>query len=123
MQRNERAIRAARTTPIETLGAEALAGTGFESETPEREFEAVTYSNETPEPEPVKKYPSGFKQRLEIEWETTKFKYLIPVNNGSGCVQEGAPENGDIELRGTFEGYQEELEIKNGEFEFSTTQL
>ena len=47
MQRNERAVRAARTPPMETLGAEVLAGTGFEGETPEREFEVAASATET----------------------------------------------------------------------------
>ncbi len=95
---------------------------------PEHEFEAVTYSNEPPEPTAKKNiYPTGFKQRLEIEWETAHFLYYIPADNGSGCEFSESAGNYNkemhrVELKGSFEGFLEELEIKNGEFEFSTTE-
>ncbi len=41
MQRNERALRAARSSPLEPLGAEGLNATGFEDETPEAEFDGT----------------------------------------------------------------------------------
>ena len=46
MQRNERALRAARSSSLEGLGAEGLNATGFEDEAPEPEFDITDQSIE-----------------------------------------------------------------------------
>jgi len=94
---------------------------------PEREYEAITYSNEEEPVEPSKKnlkrYPSGFKDRLEIEWEG-KAKYEVPAGKEQACgyskeeSRNYNPETHKVVIKGTIYGYVEELEIKNGEFYF-----
>ena len=49
MQRNERALRAARSLPLEVIGAEWLNATGFEDEAPEPEFDVADQPAEPPQ--------------------------------------------------------------------------
>jgi hypothetical protein len=97
---------------------------------PEKEFEAASYGTETEpvEPHEAKKYPSGFKERLDIEWEMKKIRSYVPVEPGKCEYDKGTegkfePEGGGLPNRveftnGLFEAELEEIEIKGGELGF-----
>jgi hypothetical protein len=100
---------------------------------PEQEFESAEYGTEKEATENLKKYPNGFKERLEIFWEFKKVKTEVPVEKPepgkpAKCEYEKEPEgkyNPETErvdfTNGVFEGELEEIEIKNGELAFDTT--
>jgi hypothetical protein len=100
---------------------------------PETEFEAATYGTESEavEPKLIKKYPSGFKERLEIEWELKKVVSYVPIEPGRCEYKKGTegkfePEGGGLPNRvefnnGLFSGELEETEIKGGELGFDPT--
>jgi hypothetical protein len=93
---------------------------------PEAEYEAATYETEK-EPANIKKFPSGFQEKLDIEMEFNKVKsYLVP--NPPGCEdqggapideEEGSPYKGDAEYgKGHMELELEEITIKHGNLGF-----
>jgi len=100
---------------------------------PEKEYEVAEYGTEKEEVEPklIKKYPSGFKERLEVSWEMKKIRSYVPVEPGK-CeyekgtegkyqpAEEGLPERVEY-TNGVFEGELEEVEIKGGELSFDPT--
>jgi hypothetical protein len=91
---------------------------------PEKEFEAAEYST-FEEPEPTKKFPSGFQDRLEIEWNLSHVTFQIPVAKESHCeyAKEPAghynPVTKAVEFKGVFAGDLEEIKIKKGDVGFS----
>ncbi|SRR5579871_6369975 len=92
---------------------------------PEKEFEAAEYAT-FEEEEPVKKFPSGFQDRLEIEWNLSHVTFQIPVAPNSHCeyAKEPAghynPETKAVEFKGVFAGDLEEIQIKKGNIGFTT---
>jgi hypothetical protein len=100
---------------------------------PESEFEAAEYGTETEavEPKLLKKYPSGFKERLDISWELKKIRSYVPVEPGRCEYKKGTegkfePEGEGLPNRveynnGLFAGELEEIEIKGGELGFDPT--
>jgi hypothetical protein len=94
---------------------------------PEHEYEAATYETEL-EPANIKKFPSGFQEKLDIEMEFNKVvSYLVP--NPPGCEAEpGTPVNEDPESpykgdagysKGHMELELEEITIKHGNVGFA----
>ena len=96
---------------------------------PEKEYESAEYETET-YPAKLKKFPAGFQEKLDIEWE---FEKLISwekpspgcdyVGGGSGTKDEtpGTPAYGYVVYdKGTFEGEIEEFTIKNGNLGFES---
>lgn len=96
------------------------------SETEIKEVEGGSYSGEKEATENLKKYPDGFKERTEIDWELHKVKIEIPVEKSGACQYEKEPggkfneETNSVVEPSTFEGELDEVEIKNGEFFFET---
>jgi len=100
---------------------------------PEKEFEAIGYATEKEavEEKELKKFPSGFKERLGITMELKKLVSYVPVEAGKCEYKKGTegkyePEGEGRPNRveynnGKFEGEFEELEIKKGEFGFDST--
>lgn len=100
---------------------------------PEKEFEAAEYGTEKEavETKLLKKYPSGFKERLEVFWELKKIVSYVPVEPGRCEYKKGTegkfePEGEGLPNRveynnGVFEGELEEVEIKGGELGFDPT--
>jgi hypothetical protein len=93
---------------------------------PELEYEAATYETEYA-PAPVKKFPSGFQEKLDIEMEFNKVQsYLVP--NPPGCEaepgtsvdeEEGSPYKGDTHYdKGHIDLELEEITIKHGNLGF-----
>jgi hypothetical protein len=94
---------------------------------PEREYEAATYETEM-EPAKIKKFPSGFQEKLDIEMEFSKVvSYLMP--NPPGCEAEpgtpvdeevGSPYFGDAGYsKGIMDLELEEITIKQGNVGFA----
>ena len=94
----------------------------------EKEVEGGTYRGEKPEPTESKLYPTGFKERLEVDWELKHMIVEIPVGPGTGCEYEREPggkyneETKSVQIPSYFEGELEELEIKKGELSFESAQ-
>jgi hypothetical protein len=100
---------------------------------PEKEYEAAEYASETEAVEgaKLKKYPSGFKETLDISWELKGIKSYVPVEPGRCEYQKGeegayAPAEGELPNRvvyggGKFEGEIEEMEVKGGNLGFDPT--
>lgn len=100
---------------------------------PEKEYEAAEYGTEKEavEPKLIKKYPSGFKERLEIAWEIKKLVSYVPIEPGKCEYKKGTegkyePEGEGLPNRveynnGHFSGEMEEIEIKGGELGFDPT--
>jgi hypothetical protein len=96
----------------------------------EREYEAAEYGFEKEELEEHfwKKYPSKFKERLEISWELKKIVSYVPVEPPKCGYKKGTegkyePEGegrpNRVEFNnGEFSGDVEEIEIKGGELGF-----
>jgi hypothetical protein len=93
---------------------------------PEGEYEAASYET-TKEPAKLKKFPSGFQEKLNIEMEFKKVEsYVKPApgctfNPEGGKVNKeaGSPREGDIEFdNGTMELELEEISIKHGNVGF-----
>lgn len=94
---------------------------------PDLEFEAAGYETEK-EPANIKKFPSGFQEKLDIEWELKKLESLVKPN--ANCKYAAEPEgkfNNDPESpnfgfveygNGRFEGELEEITIKHGNVGF-----
>jgi hypothetical protein len=97
-------------------------------ENPEKEVEGASYSGEREKTEQLKLYPSGFKERLEVDWELKHMTVEIPVGPGTGCEYEREPggkfneETKSVQIPSYFEGELEEIEIKKGELFFETAQ-
>jgi hypothetical protein len=99
---------------------------------PEGEFETATYFTTQEEESNLSKYPKGFKEELEIDFEMeNRVVYEIPVSEPTteetgGCelVDSGNshynPETKAIEEKGGLEFEIEEIGIKGGSFGFST---
>jgi hypothetical protein len=101
------------------------------AENKEGEFEAVEYSSEkeTVEGGKLKKFPSGFYELLEVEFvkmKGLKFEYK-PEEGGREAEhcgytkgEEGQfnPETGLVEGKWAFEGFVEEIKIKDGSIGF-----
>jgi hypothetical protein len=104
-----------------------------DEKSPEKEFESAEYGTETEavEPKLLKKYPSGFKERLNVFWELKKVRSYVPVEPGRCEYKKGIegkfePEGEGLPNRveytsGVFEGELEETEIKGGELGFDPT--
>jgi hypothetical protein len=100
---------------------------------PEAEYEAAEYGTESEllEEKLWKKYPSKYKERLELSWELKKIVSYVPVEPGrceykkgtEGKYQpagEGLPNRVEYDS-GVFSGELEETEIKGGELGFDPT--
>ena len=91
---------------------------------PEKEYEAAEYAT-WEETAPVKKFPSGFEDELEVEWDLSHVVFRIPVADESHCeyAKEPAghynPETKAVEFNGVFAGYLEEIKVKKGNIGFS----
>lgn len=103
---------------------------------PEKEYIEAEYSNETPEPierwEKSKRlkeqYPSGFKERIEIDAEFKKVvTYVKPEKTceyekgeeGKFITEEGNPHKGEVEFtNGKIFLEIDELEVNGGELRF-----
>ncbi|MGH2865123.1 MAG: hypothetical protein ACRDJX_07730 [Solirubrobacteraceae bacterium] len=96
---------------------------------PEKTYESAEYETEK-YPESLKKFPKGFQEKLDIEWE---FEKLISwekptaacnyVSGGTGTrdTTPGTPAYGYVVFeKGTFEGEIEEFTIKHGNLGFET---
>ena len=97
---------------------------------PEHEYEAAAYETEE-EPAKLKKFPAGFQEKLDIEWEFENevISWEKPsagceyVGGGDGTKDETpeTPAYGQVVYKkGTFEAETEELTIKNGDLGFET---
>lgn len=94
---------------------------------PEREFEAAFYETEM-EPANVKKFPSGFQEKLDVEMEFSKIESWVkpgahciygPGEEGAFDKEEGTPAFGYVVYgKGTLEAELEEITIKNGNLGF-----
>jgi hypothetical protein len=94
---------------------------------PNKEYEAAGYETEL---SPVKKkqlalFPSGFQEKLYIEWEFNKLESLVKPN--ASCTYEGGkldtepetPNFGYVVYNdGVFEGELEEISIRGGDLGF-----
>jgi hypothetical protein len=94
---------------------------------PEKEYEAAGYETEF---EPVSKrkmsqFPSGFQEKLYIEWEYKKLESLVKPNEN--CTYKGGKLDKEPETpnfgyvvynEGVFEGELEGISIKNGNVGF-----
>jgi hypothetical protein len=87
---------------------------------PEKEYETVEYFPEEEPTTKVKKYPSGIKERLEIDWSTKAFLYDIPAGKEKQCGTTKENSEEVVQMKGHFEGELDELNIKGGEFGFTT---
>ncbi len=93
-----------------------------------KEVEGAEYSGEREKTEKLKTYPSGFKERLEVDWELKHMTVEIPVAPGTDCEYEREPggkyneETKSVQIPSYFEGELEEIEIKKGELFFETAQ-
>ncbi|HSZ12450.1 MAG TPA: hypothetical protein VK790_00230 [Solirubrobacteraceae bacterium] len=106
------------------------------AEDPEKEYEAAAYTNEAPEAienwEKSKKlkeqFPSGFKERLEVELVEIK-RIVTYVKAEKPCVPKKGAENGKLITEGEHAGWLEYtngrieadiegLEVKGGELKF-----
>jgi hypothetical protein len=93
---------------------------------PEKEYESAEYSSSKEEEKNLKKYPSGFKEELEVEWFLKKLIYDIPAEKGGSCEylkEPGGtynPELKVVEYPGYFEGLVEEIQLKQGSIGFTT---
>jgi hypothetical protein len=96
---------------------------------PEKEYETASYETEM-EPAKLKKFPAGFQEKLDIEWEFEKIvSWEKPspgcdfVGGGNG-TKDNTPETpayGQIVYqKGTFEAEIEEFSIKNGNLGFES---
>ncbi len=88
---------------------------------PEHEYEVVEYFPEKEATTKVKTYPSGFKEKLEIDWESNHFLYEVPAGSAKACGtnKESGPEE-TVKLKGHFTGELDELQVKGGDFGFTT---
>ncbi len=100
--------------PEQTIPVKAI-------EKPEKEYEAATYSNELPEAienweksaKLKAEYPTGFKNRLEIE--LVEFKKIVSyVKAEAPCIPKKGEENGKLITEGPHAG---QLEFTNGRIE------
>lgn len=108
---------------------------GKAGEKTEKEYEAASYSDESEEVENFEKsrklkeeYPSGMKERIEIEIEFSKIvTYVKPEKTceyekgteGKYISEEGNPHKGWVEFNtGKIDAELDELEVKNGELTF-----
>ncbi len=101
---------------------------------PEKEYEAAEYATETETVEgasKLKKYPSGFKESLDISWELKSLNTYVPVEEGrcEYAKEEGGsyrPAEGELPARvvygsGKFSGEIEEMGINGGNLGFDPT--
>jgi hypothetical protein len=95
----------------------------------EKEYETATYETEEEEVEgkkALKEFPSGFQDKLDIEFEFGKLKTIEQLNPAKGCtnskLEEGATfnkENDTVEYsKGVLDAELEEIEIKGGNIGF-----
>lgn len=91
-----------------------------------REYEFAEYGTDEESESNLKKYPTGIKDELEIEWLLPKLVFEIPASGpgGGGSCEDLVSgnynaEKGVIEAKGQFEGDLEEIQIRNGNIGFS----
>lgn len=111
------------TVPEQTIPTQA-------ERKPEHEYEAAFYETEK-EPAKIKKFPAGFQEKLDIEWEFEnevvsweKPSAGCEYVGGGGGVKDEQPETpayGQVVYKkGVFEGETEEVTIKHGDLGFET---
>jgi len=100
---------------------------------PEKEYEAAEYATEKEEVEPkeLKKYPSGFKETLDISWELKKIRSYVPIEPGRCEYEKGTEGKYEAEgeglpnrveyTNGLYEGELEEIQLKGGNLGFDPT--
>jgi hypothetical protein len=97
---------------------------------PEKLFEAAGYETEeeaVTKRKELSKFPSGFQQKLDIEWEFKKLMSAVKPNENCKYPETGSkfvsnPESPNFGMvvynEGSFEGELEEITIKNGNVGF-----
>jgi hypothetical protein len=92
----------------------------------EREYEGGEYSGEKEKTEKLKKYPDGFKERMEVDWTLSKIIMYVPTEKNGPCSYSKEPggkyneELKVVEYPSHMEGELEEVEIHKGELFFES---